>query len=158
MVITKNYNEPPVNNKEIMRYAGCKDSNDASLQFLLEECLEEVLPKLFYKVCYMELPLSIIGESCDFEYMQVQSKDLAKNLHGCEQAVLFAATIGVEIDRLILKYSKIAPTKAVLLQAIGAERIESLCNAFCQEIEDRTGKIRTRFSPGYGDLSIELHI
>lgn len=162
MVITKRYTEPSICKREILRYAGCKGSTDEPLQFLLEECLEEVLPKLTYKVCYVELPLTIADRLCDFECMQVKSKDLATNLQGCEKVLLFAATIGVEIDRLIMKYGKIAPTKAVLLQAIGAERIESLCDAFCQEIQAELGVtkdsavcLRPRFSPGYGDLSIE---
>ena len=162
MVITKSYTEPSICKKEILRYAGCKDSTDESLQFLLEECLEEVIPKLTYKVCYVELPLTIADELCDFECMQVKSKDLGRNLQGCEKVLLFAATIGVEIDRLIMKYGKIAPTKAVLLQAIGAERIESLCDAFCQEVQAELGVskgsavcLRPRFSPGYGDLPLE---
>lgn len=162
MIITKRYTEPSICKKEILRYAGCKDSTDESLQFLLEECLEEVIPKLTYKVCYTELPLKIVEELCDFQCMQIKSKDLARNLQGCEKALLFAATIGVEIDRLIMRYGKIAPTKAVLIQAIGAERIESLCDTFCQELQaelgvskDATVCLRPRFSPGYGDLPLE---
>ena len=162
MIITKRYTEPSICKKEILRYAGCKDSADESLQFLLEECLKEVLPKLTYKVCYTELPLTITEDICDFGCMQLESKDLVKNLRGCENVLLFAATLGVEIDRLILKYGKIAPTKAVMLQAIGAERIESLCDAFCQEVQAELGVskgsavcLRPRFSPGYGDLPLE---
>ena len=54
--------------------------------------------------------------------------DLSKNLQGYDKAVFFVATVGIEIDRLIKKYSVLSPTKAVIFQAIGAERIESLCN------------------------------
>lgn len=155
MIITKSYVQPSICEKEILRYAGCKGEVDEALKILLQECLEEVLPKLSYKVCYMELPLVISKKVCDFGCMQIESKDLAKNLQGCEAVFLFAATIGVEIDRLIMKYSRIAPAKAVLLQAIGAERIEALCDAFCKEMESHNGKLRPRFSPGYGDLSME---
>lgn len=156
MVTTKLFTEPPISRKEILRYAGCKDTTDESLQFLLEECLQEVLPKLSYKVCYMELPLTVVDDVCDFGCMQVQSHDLVKNLQGCENVVLFAATIGVEIDRLIMKYGAVSPVKAVLLQAIGAERIESLCDSFCDIIQEHGEKLRPRFSPGYGDLPLEL--
>ena len=155
MVVTKTYTEPPICKKEMLRYAGCKDSADESLQFLLDECLEEVLPKLSYKVCYMELPLTILDSLCDFGCMKVESKDLVKNLQGCESVVLFAATRGVEIDRLIMKYGTVSPAKAVMFQAIGAERIESLCDAFCDEQECEGTNLRPRFSPGYGDLSLE---
>ena len=106
MVTTKIYTEPPICKNEILRYAGCKDSTDESLQFLLEECLKEVLPKLSYKVCYIKLPLTMEDELCDFGCMKVHSKDLEKNLQGCENVLLFAATIGVEMDRLIIKYGR----------------------------------------------------
>ena len=125
MVITKIYKEPPICKKEILRYAGCKGETDKSLQFLLDECLTEVLPKLSYKICYIELPLNITENLCDFGCMQVQSKDLAKNLMGCRRVFLFAATIGIEIDRLIMKYGAISPAKAVLIQAIGADLIST---------------------------------
>ena len=151
MVITKTYTEPPVCEKEILRYAGCKGTPDEGVRTLLEECLEEALPRLSYKVCYVELPVVINEGICDFGCMKVESQNLAKNLQSCEKAILFAATIGVEMDRLIRKYGAISPAKAVMLQALGAERIESLCDAFCAERLD----LRPRFSPGYGDLALE---
>ena len=156
MVTTKSYTEPQICKKEMLRYAGCKEPTPA-VETLLEECLIEVLPKLSYKVCYIELPVKIIGDICDFDCMKTESKELVKNLQGCTKVILFAATIGVEIDRLIARYGKISPAKAVMLQAIGAERIEPLCDAFCEELENESQhSLRPRFSPGYGDLSIEV--
>ena len=151
MVTTRIYTEPPICKKEILRYAGCKDTVEESLQFLLEECLQEVLPKLSYKVCFEELVVDIKEDVCNFESLQIVSKDLARNLRDCERTILFAATIGTEIDRLIRRYGAISPAKAVMLQAIGAERIESLCDMFCEEL----GANNPRFSPGYGDLPLE---
>ena len=159
MVTTKIYTEPPVCKKEILRYAGCAGKNTNGLEQIeevLDACLKEVLPKLSYKVCYMELPVSIAEDNCNFGCLQTKSKDLAKNLAGCEKMVLFAATIGVEIDRLIVKYGHVSPAKAVMLQAIGAERIEALCDAFCEELQGESYHLRPRFSPGYGDLALEM--
>ena len=146
MVVTKTFKEPPICKREILRYAGCKEPS-AEIETLLEECLEEVREKLSYRVCYMELPLSVEEDVCDFGCMRVKSKGLAKCLGNNSKTILFAATIGVEIDRLIAKYGRISPSKALMFQAIGAERIEALCDEFCQG--------RKRFSPGYGDLSLE---
>ena len=174
MVITKKYSEPKLNKKEILRYAGCKEGSElGDIEKLLEECLEEALPRLSYKLCYLELPIAITGDTCDFGCMQVQSKDLVKNLTGCEKVLLFGATIGVEIDRLIARYAHISQAKAMMFQAIGAERIEALCDAFCEDVKNETRVLihtdqaelerqneevcilHPRFSPGYGDLSIE---
>lgn len=142
---------PPVCEREILRYAGCKEA-DPPLRSRLHECLAEVESKLSYKVCYHELPVRIRGAVCDFGLFSVSSADLAKNLDGCTRAVIFAATVGVEIDRLIARYGHLSPSKAVFFQAIGAERVEALCDAFCATL----GETRPRFSPGYGDLPLSV--
>ena len=155
MVTTKIYTEPPICEKEILRYAGCKDSDEEFLQFL-RACVEEVRGKLSYKVCFQELPVNIAENTCDFGCMKVQSHNLAQNLKGTQSVILFAATIGVEIDRLITKYGKVSPSKALMFQAIGAERIEALCDAFCEDIKsEKQMATRPRFSPGYGDVPLE---
>ena len=96
--------------------------------------------------------------SIDLGFAEVHSKALAYNLRGCRSIILFAATIGIEIDRLIAKYSRISAVKALFFQAIGAERIESLCDAFCKEMRAEAEMkglfLRPRFSPGYGDFDI----
>ncbi len=150
IVYTKSYFSPPINKKEILRYAGVGE-NSSEIEKLIDECIEEILPKLFYKVCFCELPIK------DFD--MGTSRDLEKNLRDCTSVVLFCATIGIEIDRMIWRYSSISPLKSLLFQAIGTERIESLCDIFYYEItqEKKTvGKYtRPRFSAGYGDFPIE---
>lgn len=154
VILSKTYIEPPFCEKEILRYAGCRGERE-EISVLLKECIDEVKDKLAYKVCYRELSIKTVGDTCDFEVFSVHSEKLARNLKGCEKVILFAATVGVEIDRLIGKYGRLSPTKALLFQAIGAERIEALCDAFCADIkkEYNTG-LEPRFSPGYGDLPL----
>lgn len=154
-IITKTYPEPPLCEKEILRYAGCKSANEETAK-LLNACIEEAQGKLNYRVCSRELPLSVTGALCDFGQFSLQSEDLAKNLKGCKSVIVFSATVGIELDRLIAKYGRLAPSKALLMQAIGAERVEALCDAFCEDVKKERGvSLRPRFSPGYGDLTLE---
>ena len=154
-MMIKFYDGIPFCEREILRYAGCTRADDKT-EALLNECIKEVQGKVSYKVCYRQLSVSHSEDNCDFELFSLKSKHLAKNLDGCRKAVLFAATIGVEIDRLIAKYGHISPSKALMFQAIGAERIEALCDAFCKDIAKEYGVgLRPRFSPGYGDLPLE---
>ena len=150
-IFIKAYPSPPVCDRGILRYAGVKGDADEQTLALMNGLKAEIADKLSYKVCYRVLPVKTQGDICDFSVFSVQSKALTNQLHGCKQAVVFAATLGVEIDRAILKYSKISPVKALFLQAIGTERIESLCNAFCAEFPFATA----RFSPGYADLPLQ---
>ena len=47
-----------------------------------------------------------------------------------------------------------------MLQALGGERVEALCRAFCADMAESYGAegyfTRPRFSPGYGDLDIYM--
>jgi len=158
-VFVKTYNELPFNLSEILRYSGCNEASD-EINFLMQECIDEIRGKLAYKICYCEFDIGIVDEEINLGFTSVSSKALKKNLSDCKKIVLFAATIGLEIDRLIAKYSRTSPSKALIFQAIGAERIESLCDTFNQEIEseflEKGFHTKPRFSPGYGDLPIEL--
>ena len=155
-VITKNYPKPPVCEQEILRYAGCKSPDNETLN-LLKTCLNEAEDVLKYKVCFCVLPLKISDDLCELSGLRILSANLSKNLSGCNKSLLFGATLGVGIDRLISKYGKISPAKALMMQAIGTERIEALCDTFCGEYckENDVG-LTPRYSPGYGDLSLEV--
>lgn len=153
------FSEPPKNIREIMRYIGEREVNSQT-ESLIEECLTEMKGKLSYRVCYREFPISVSVDGVDLSFVKTDSKRLAKNLDGCESAVIFGATVGIGVDRLISKYSRISPVKALIFQGIGAERIESLCDAFCDKLSVLKGEenrfLRPRFSPGYGDLALTV--
>lgn len=154
-VVVKTFSQPPFNNDEILRYAGVK-APYGEIFALIDQCKEETEKLLSYKACYMLLDLTVTGDICDFTLFKVNSKSLALALTGCKKAVVFAASIGIGIDRLILKYSNLLQTRALILDAIGNERVEALCDSLCAEIEKETGLILTkRFSAGYGDLSVD---
>ena len=153
-VITKSYDAPEISEKEILRYAGAMEADEALLS-LTRECINDARGVLSYKVCFYVAPLSISEDKCDFSYFSVNSKNLAKNLMGCDSVIIFAATVGIGIDRLIHKYSKLSPAKALIFQSIGTERIEALCDIFTEDIKSLGKVIRNRFSAGYGDLPLE---
>ena len=155
-VITKTYNAPTVSEKDILRYANCK-SNDTNIISIMREYLKEAENNIIYKVCYKEFPLIIENGVCNLGSLKINSDDLMINLKDCDSVILFAATIGVGIDRLITRYSSVSPTKALFFQAIGAERIEALCDTFCSDIkEEYHAELKPRFSPGYGDLPLNF--
>lgn len=141
-----------INEEEIWRYAGYRGvpHEQDALRGLLREVIEELKDGFTYKVCYRRLKELPFGED---------SRDLQKCLRGCDEIILFAATVGLGLDRYIARHQRNATTKALLAQACGTERIESLCDLFCWEMQEeaaREGKSCTaRFSPGYGDLPIQ---
>ena len=158
-VYTKTYAAPPVNEREILRYIGVKDGQAGDELFdMIRECLAIAEKKLTYKVSYGEFDLTV-SDSIRLADMNIESKDLKKNLSGCKSAFVFAATVGIEIDRLIARYSATSPAKALIFDGIGAERIESLCDTFCRDMAQNKARegcsLRPRFGAGYGDFAIE---
>ena len=147
----RNYAAPPLCREEIWRYAGVKEPT-AELEKLLEDCLSLAEGKLSYRVCAEEGSALPFGDE--------RFPLLEEHLRGCERVILFAATVGGELDRLIAREQLLSPAKAVLLSAIGAERVEALCDAFCADVEVEAKKRglypRSRYSPGYGDLPLRV--
>ena len=142
-VFTKNYSHPETDKREIMRYAGIRQP-DPETDALLDSCLEEALRHISYKLCYTRLPVKNLPEK--FRELEI--------LKDCDEAIMFASTLGIEYDRLISRYGVSSPARALMLQAIGAERIESLCDLFCAEFENAT----RRFSPGFGGLGFDAQL
>lgn len=164
MITIKKYDEPQINTREILRYMGCKESSEDMLA-LINSCLKELSGKLTYRVCYETFDIDVPSADSDFieidlGFCTCKSKGLVTNLAGCHKAIVFGATVGIELDRLIARYSRLSPSKALCFQAIGAERIESLCNVFNDEVTkgclENGLHTRPRFSPGYGDLSLDI--
>ena len=155
MILVKKYEAPPVNMREILRYMGCFKENAEALS-LAENCLKKCENSLNYAVCYDEFPISVANDTVAFPFAEVKSKALAKHLFGFQKAIIFAATVGIELDRLIFRYSRISPSSALAFQAVGAERIEALCDAFCADLAKDNSRVTPRFSAGYGDLPLDF--
>ncbi|MCQ2419004.1 MAG: Vitamin B12 dependent methionine synthase activation subunit [Clostridia bacterium] len=146
---------PAPDEAEIRRYCACPKGVDD----LLTECLSE-MHELSYRVSFRVFPVTRTEPGLDLGFAVTDSKDLQKALEGCDRVLLFAATVGLLPDRLIAKYNRVCPAKALLVQAIGTERVEALCDAFCEEQKENYAAegaiLRPRFSPGYGDLPLAL--
>lgn len=86
--------------------------------------------------------------------------DICRHLGGCNQVVLLAATLGISADNLIRFWENTDITKSLVLDACATQMIESCCDEIENEVRaeaaDRSLNITTRFSPGYGDLPLDI--
>ena len=150
---------PPIDQSVALRYAGMRGQVD-EVSELLRSCVAEVEGAFSYRVCWRTFPLQTLGEELDLGFARVRSRDLQAHLAGCSEILVLAATVGLEIDRLIARANAHSPTKALLLDALGTERVEALCDALEAELREDAHKtnqsLTRRFSPGYGDLPLEL--
>ena len=150
---------PPVARKNILRYLGMgRAEEDPAVAALIDACLPEFALAARCQACYMELPVFTKDRVIDFGAMRVESASLAKNLEGCQKAILFAATLGTQIDLQRRRAAVTSPARALVLDAIGSTAIEAFCDQLCSEWEEKYPdlRFRPRFSPGYGDLPLEF--
>ncbi|MBP5587644.1 MAG: hypothetical protein J6X37_02850 [Treponema sp.] len=157
---------------ETFRYSGIAKTDapqpESDMYKLACRAQDVILSCMNPRSCYIRFDLSVSendrglsGEvkKISFGNKTIYSKDLANNLKGCHCVYLFSATLGPEVDRAIQKNSRLNPALSVFLQSAGAMYIEEYCNKleeFLLEAEKKNGNAFVpRFSPGYGDVSLE---
>ena len=83
------------------------------------------------------------------------SRDLAHHLRHCEEAVLYAITLGPQADLLLRRWSVRDMAKAAVGQAVCAAWLDQLAAEYVAGIERGEGEYLTPpFSPGYGDWDL----
>ena len=141
-----------INRKEIFRYLNVAKS-DSATRMLVEKCIDEICTIATPRAVYVESNVAVAGDEIKFDFMTVKSQNLATNLKLCKRAYAFAATLGIALDREIEKYYRISQLKSSVYHAIGSALIESFCDRV-NEILVSNNDSAPRFSPGYGDFSL----
>jgi len=147
---------PAADLREVLRYAACRQENEQVLA-LARACAAEGEGVLRPALCWRRVKIGVSDDGVELPFGRIESRKLAAALSGCDEAVVFAATVGLELDRLIARYGRLSPSRGLLMQAFGAERVEALCDAFCAWLAEECAPLvpRQRFSPGYGDWLLE---
>ncbi len=128
------------------------DYNVSSLNELISEVLKET------KCCYTAVKTTVkFGKNYDiiFDFGTFSSKSLKSVLNGNTSIYIFAVTLGNSVDRLINKYQKISLSKQFFIDAIASSLIES-ARKEVQKILTNNDLDSRCFSPGYGDLSLQI--
>ena len=153
---------------EIARYLGYQKVAvpDEQVSTLIKAAADEMLDVIQPQSVCEKFDLTVeYDEKKDFGLVTfsdvtIKSKDLARNLRDCSQIVLFAATLGPQCDQLIRRAQVKDQVKAAVFQATGAMYIEKcvdLLNENIKQDAEAQGKsTRPRFSPGYGDVSLDV--
>lgn len=166
-----------VDKREIYRYLGYQGRiPDENVLAEVDRCLKELREAVTPRSVYRQYPIERFftdkkpaqgsdpgtapeTETLSIAGMKIQSRSLCRNLRNCESAYLMAATLGIGPDRLIARASVAKMSRAVILQAAAAAMIEAWCDKVNQKIikaaEEQGLYCRPRFSPGYGDFSLE---
>ena len=150
--------EIPFDEKEILRYAMLPSFAPKPEELPLQECLKAAKGAAQCRAVWRRYLLVRDGDTLDLGFAKTDSRDLKKHLEGCGEILLFACTAGAETDRRIARAKLLSPARDLLMHAIGAQQVEGGCDRLCarlaQQFPDR--QLTDRFSPGYGDLTLEM--
>ncbi|MPQ43122.1 methionine synthase [Clostridium tarantellae] len=156
-------NHIELKNEEILRYLAYKSEEvDKDFIELVESCKKETLKhiKERYAISYNKLTNSKKGILVEGTNYVLEGKGIKNHLKDCDECVFLGATLGNDIERLIRIYEKTDLTKALIIDACATTAIESFCDNIEELIKNEMkilGKnIKFRFSPGYGDLSLDF--
>ena len=150
----------PISKSEAARYMGVKGEPDEAVMELLDRAERLVREKVRPKYVYLETDVSFTDEGVVLGAMSepLTGEDIKRHLTGCNRAVMLAATLSQEADKLIRQAGVTNMAESLAIDCICSAAIEQVCDRAEQEIfAEHPAPYRTwRFSAGYGDLPITL--
>ncbi len=141
-----------------MRYG--KNKPDDEIQEIIDNCEKELLnsitPAYYYSIFNINHePNKVTLENCDLSLI---GEDISNHLKDCDKAILFCATLSHGPDKLIRINQVRDMTKSIIIDALASAAIEQICDLIQEEIKERFPSLYQtwRFSPGYGDLPLDI--
>lgn len=147
---------------DALRYIGIpKEKADSEVKEKVIQGFKKLEQIVNPKIIYQKVNITKEDETVILKgtLCKIQSKDLAKLLKNCEECILMAGTLGMEVDRQIANWQKQHMLEAMILDACASVLIDKLCDDAEVEIMNSLKKdkfLTMRFSPGYGDVPLEV--
>ena len=157
----KNINIPK---SEVLRYLGHKKNQkiDNKINNLIDETIEEakklINPK--YVLSYFNTFIKEDGVTFENTNLLLKGKDIRNHLKDSKRTVLMAVTLGSIIEKRIMLYERTNLTKALILDSCATAAVEEVCDIIEDDVKNKALKenlsITFRYSPGYGDLPLDI--
>ena len=111
--------------KEALRYLGYgRNPGEERTLELIRQSFEELEGLREERIVWRREPVTVREpDQVETAGMDIRSRGLARNLKGCREVILAAATLGTRTDLLLRRYSRTDMTRAVILQACAAARL-----------------------------------
>ncbi|MCP1101153.1 hypothetical protein M2454_000457 [Aequitasia blattaphilus] len=146
--------------KETIRYMGYGGKGvPKDIEKLAEESVQRVEEVSRFRISAKRFPFYLLEDGkMMLGDIAVCSDNLQKNLENAREVYLFAATLGIEVDRLMKRFSISDMAKVVGIQSGAAALLEYELDVYFNMLKIEHEKeglyLHQRFSPGYGDFSI----
>lgn len=148
---------------EVLRYLGYKKQKlNKSIMDVIDEVIKEAnnLIEIKYVLSKNKCIIDSKGVIVEGTNLILQGNDIKEHLKKSDEVILLASTVGRAIEKRISYYEKIDLTKAIILDAAATAAIEELCDmiesSIKDDLSDKDKSVNYRFSPGYGDLPLDI--
>ena len=147
--------EPHVCRAEMLRYARCGDGVGVEKEAEQAQRLVDDLIRPAAAAVVFDIKRD--GEKLFVADTELEGKSIKKLLAPCNKCVVMAITVGFELDMKIAALGSASPALSLLADAAASSAVEDACDACCESIESELGvNLTPRFSPGYGDLPMNI--
>ena len=145
--------EPHFDLRELAVQTGMKLS---SADETIQKAERQIREALDCKYSGIRVPVSISPkENVDLGFAGVQSHSLSLNLRDCDEAFVFAVTLGSGVDRVLNGLSMLSRAEHYLADAVASVLAEDACRIAAERLA-QGASVRPRFSPGFGDLELSF--
>lgn len=153
-----------IDKTEVLRYLqASKKLDDNNINRLIEESITEINDLINFRYLYQKFPINRNDSKLKVKgtTLVLKGESIRKHLNNSEEVYIMAATLGAQVDRKISYYEKITVTKSMIFDACATTAIEAGCDYVESEIKKEVlaaenEGITFRYSPGYGDLEIDI--
>lgn len=153
-----------IDRNEVLRYLRTsKDLKDENINRLIDESIAEIKNLINFRYLYQKYPIQIEEDGVNIlnTTLTLKGKSIRKHLSNSKEVYLMAATLGAQVDKKIAYYEKMSVTKSMIFDACASTAIEAGCDQVEAEIKGKVlaqgnEDITFRYSPGYGDLGIDI--
>lgn len=148
--------------KEVLRYMNMpytQADDEIKMQILNTYNELESLAQIRSTFQYFELDMKENLIAFENTSILIDSKDLGRLFQNCKGAFLLAVTLGVDVDKKMSSVQQTDMFKALLFNACANVMIESACDQIESKIIenlDENTHLTMRYSPGYGDVTLEV--
>ncbi len=136
---------------ELIARMMCTDIN--TVLSLSGGCEQDIRSVAKCDYSFKKTGVSVNGDTVSLAFGEIKSVGLSRVLDGCSSAYVVAVTLGHDVDRMLRKYSVVSTAEHFVADAVASTLCESLCDYVQNLLPQKTTR---RFSPGYGDLCLNL--
>lgn len=155
-------NKVKIDIEEAVRYMGYRTPPTDLERQIIDECAErlaaEITPASVCRLFALERTdggIKLAGTD-----LVLTGDSAAEHLDGCGSCLLLCATAGSRADEIIRAEQAEDITRGFMTDCLASAAVEGICNDLENQFAERLGGqgkfITWRFSPGYGDLPLDI--